>query len=91
MSTVEPPLPSGPADVPRLSVLRLMLQPRTARSALKVALDVGTVVNVINNGEQVWVHHSFNLWQVAMNFFVPYLVSSYSAAQEQRSVNEVLG
>ena len=91
MSTVEAPLPSGLADVPRPSVLRLMLQPRTARAALKVALIVGTVLNVINNGEQVWVHHAVNLWQVGMNFVVPYFVSSYSAARNEFSLGKVLG
>lgn len=64
-------------------VLRLMLCPRIARSALKVSVVVGTVLNVINNGEQLWVHHTVNPWQVIMNFVVPYCVSSYSAARNE--------
>ncbi|MDP1647504.1 MAG: nitrate/nitrite transporter NrtS [Rubrivivax sp.] len=57
-----------------------MLTPRIVHSALKVSLVVGTVLNVINNGEQLWTHHTVNLWQAALNFVVPYCVSSYSAA-----------
>jgi hypothetical protein len=79
------------ADVPRPSVLRLMLQPRAARAALKVALIAGTVLNVVNNGEQVGVRHAVNLRQVGMNFVVPYFVSSYRAARNEFSLGQVLG
>jgi hypothetical protein len=67
----------------RPGVLRLILQPGIARSALKVSLVVGTVLNVINNGEQLWAGHSVSVWRVALNFVVPYCVSSYSAARNE--------
>lgn len=60
-----------------------MFQRRIAFAALKVSLVVGTVLNLINNGEQLWLHHSLNLWQCALNFLVPYCVSSYSAARNE--------
>jgi uncharacterized membrane protein len=64
-------------------VLRLMLRRRIVVSALKVALVVGTVLSLINNGEQFWAHQSVNLWQAALNFVVPFCVSSYSAARNE--------
>lgn len=64
-------------------VLRLMLKPRIAWSALKVSMVVGTVLNVINNGDHFWTNHSVNLWQAALNSVVPFCVSSYSAARNQ--------
>lgn len=64
-------------------VLRLMFSPRIARSALKVALVVGTVLNLINNGPQLWTQHTVNLWQAVMNFVVPFCVSAYSAARNE--------
>ena len=67
----------------RPSVLRLALQPGIARAALKVSLVVGTLLNVINNGEQLWAGHSVSIWRVALNFVVPYCVSSYSAARNE--------
>jgi type IV secretory pathway TrbD component len=67
----------------RPSVLRLALQPGIARAALKVSLVVGTLLNVINNGEQLWSGHGVNIWRVALNFVVPYCVSSYSAARNE--------
>lgn len=65
------------------SVLALMFSRRIAWAALKVSLVVGTVLNVINNGQQFWTHHTVNGWQVAMNFVVPFCVSSYSAARNE--------
>lgn len=64
-------------------VLGLMMSPRIAKGALRVALVVGTVLNVVNNGEQIWVHHAVNLWQLALNYVVPFCVSSYSAARNE--------
>jgi len=64
-------------------VLRLMLEPRIVWSAIKVSMVVGTVLNVINNGEQFWTHRTVNLWQAALNFLVPFCVSSYSAARNE--------
>ena len=77
---------SASAGRPRPSVadiLRLMLSARIAGSALKVSLVVGTVLNVINNGEQWWTHHAVNLWQALLNYVVPFCVSSYSAARNE--------
>jgi len=64
-------------------VLRLMFQPRIARGALRVSLVVGTVLNIINNGEQFWMHHTVSLWQAALNYIVPLCVSAYSAARNE--------
>lgn len=65
------------------SVPALMFSRRIAWAALKVALVVGTVLNLINNGEQFWTHHTVNLWQAALNYVVPFCVSSYSAARNE--------
>ena len=85
MPTGQPNPRTTPRDLSRdrPSVLRLMFVPRIARSALKVSLVVGTVLNVVNNGEQFWTQHTVNLWQAALNFVVPFCVSSYSAARNE--------
>ena len=43
---------------PAPQMLRLMLRPRIVRGAL-----MGTVLNLVNNGEQLWTQHAVNLWQ----------------------------
>ncbi|MBW6492944.1 MAG: nitrate/nitrite transporter NrtS [Burkholderiaceae bacterium] len=60
-----------------------MAEPRIVWEALKVALVVGTVLNLINHGAQLWALRPVTLWQVALNFVVPYCVSSYSAARNE--------
>ena len=60
-----------------------MLSPRIVKSSMKVSLVVGTVLNLINNGEQLWMHQTIKLWRVAMNFAVPFCVSAYSAARNE--------
>lgn len=52
-------------------------------AAIKVAMVVGTVLNIINQGgclldglPPLWLH-------VVLNYLVPYLVSSYSAARNE--------
>lgn len=50
-------------------------------NAFKVALVVGTCLNAINQGPQLW-HGEGVVWsRIALNFFVPYLVASYSGAK----------
>lgn len=85
-------MPSSPTDrigtapdrggQPR-QLLRLMFSPRIAKSALKVSFVVGSVLNVVNNGQHFWTHQSVNGWQIGLNFLVPFCVSSYSAARNE--------
>ena len=81
------PLDPTPASFDRArrppSVFALMFSRRIVWPALKVSLVVGTVLNVVNNGQQFWTHHTLSLWQVALNFVVPFCVSSYSAARNE--------
>jgi hypothetical protein len=60
-----------------------MLQRGKRRAALAVSLLVGSVLNVINNVEQVLTHHAVDWSHVIANFVVRLLVSSYSAARAQ--------
>lgn len=58
-----------------------MLSPPVSANALKVALVVGTCLNLINQGGAVWHSLPIDWPRLAMNFLVPYLVSSYSGAK----------
>lgn len=50
-------------------------------NALKVALVVGLCLNAINQGAQLWYGEGVDWPKVGLNFLVPYLVASYSAAR----------
>lgn len=61
--------------------LRAMLSPPVSTNALKVALVVGTILNLINQGNALWHGASVDWLRVGLNFLVPFLVSSYSGAR----------
>ncbi|KKO44656.1 hypothetical protein WG68_13955 [Arsukibacterium ikkense] len=65
------------------ALLRQLRQPSLISNALKVALVVGTLLNLINQwyallGQQEW------RWGMALlNYLVPFSVASYSAAKQR--------
>ncbi|MGE3795858.1 MAG: nitrate/nitrite transporter NrtS [Dehalococcoidia bacterium] len=65
------------------SLLRTALAPSIARTAVRIALVVGTLLNVINQGAQ-WLRGDDVSWVgAALNYFVPYCVASISAAKHE--------
>ncbi len=72
---------SRPIGTPPAGLLQTACDRRTAWSAFKIALVVGTVLNTINNGDRLLRGDAVNWWQFALNFLVPFCVSSYSAAR----------
>ncbi len=50
-------------------------------NALKLALVVGSCLNAINQGPQLWQGEGVEWSKIALNYVVPYLVASYSAAK----------
>jgi hypothetical protein len=68
--------------------LALATRAQALKAALRVAAVVGTLLNVVNNGPLWWAQSPVSLWRVALNYLVPFLVASYSAArQEQRRLD----
>jgi len=63
-----------------LPVLRAACCPDIVRTALKVSLVVGLVLNLINQGSALLTGGPLDWGRGLLNFFVPYCVSSYSAA-----------
>jgi hypothetical protein len=73
-------------------LLALATRAQTVKAALSVAAVVGTVLNVVNNGPLWWAQSPVSLWRVALNYVVPFLVASYSAARhEQRRLHAPSG
>jgi hypothetical protein len=55
-------------------------------AALEVALVVGAILNIINQGERVWQGLPPSWLHLTLNFLVPYCVSTYSAARNELRV-----
>lgn len=68
------------------SLLVHMLSRPVVTNAIKVSLFVGTCLNAINQGAAIW-HGAGVAWdKVLLNYVVPYLVASYSAAKARKAL-----
>lgn len=59
-------------------------RPIVTRSLL-VALVVGTALNAINQGPELWRGEPVVVWKLALTWCVPFLVASYGAFSALRS------
>lgn len=72
-----------------IKIIRDMLRKETAFTAIKVSIAVGTCLNIINQGPILFYGGDFSFLKAAMNYTVPFLVSSYSGAKaRQQAVGE---
>ena len=55
------------------------------RRSLLVALAIGTVLNLINQGPEVFTGHWPVWWKVALTYFTPFAVASYGSYAAFRS------
>lgn len=73
-----------PGDGARSRVARFLCICRRrpiVHTAVRVALVVGSLLNAINQGQRLVAGEGVILWQVVLNYVVPYCVSTYSAAR----------
>jgi hypothetical protein len=61
----------------------LALSKRVAFNAIRIALFIGTLLNVINQGAAILAWHGIAWGHVALNFVVPYCVATYSATKNE--------
>lgn len=56
-----------------------VLTGREVRTALKVAVVVGTVLNLINQGDALWGSAELNPFKAGLTYCVPFCVSLFAA------------
>lgn len=66
------------------ALLKAMMGRAAIVNAIQVSLFVGTCLNVINLGPAIWRGASVEWGKFALNYVVPFLVASYSAARMDR-------
>ncbi len=62
-----------------LSPLQMCLSPRVLKQSIVVALVVGTILTLINQGDALFSGGSVSLVKVGLTYLVPLLVSTYGA------------
>lgn len=65
--------------------LRQTFTPPIVRRSLIVALIIGTVLNAINQGPEIWHGDRVVVWKLVLTYTVPFLVASYGAYSALRS------
>ena len=76
-----PPAPR--TTVGTKALLRRAGSARIARAALRIALVVGTALNIINQGPALWAGDRMHWGHFLLNYLIPYCVASYSAANNE--------
>jgi hypothetical protein len=60
-------------------ILLLCVTEGIPKRSLLVAITVGTLVNLINQGDQLLAGEPINLLKLALTYAVPYCVATYGA------------
>lgn len=68
------------------SALRAVLRPPILTRSLMVALVVGTVLNLINQGDVLWQGAPPHWGKLCLTYCVPFLVASYGAWSALRAM-----
>lgn len=56
---------------------------KIVKNSLRIALVVGSILNLVNQGSAIMAGTGISWIHVALNYFVPYCVASYSAAKNE--------
>jgi len=64
-------------------IFKAALTKKIAASSLKIALAVGTALNLVNQWSAIFGSAEFSWLHGLLNYLVPFCVASYSAAKNQ--------
>jgi hypothetical protein len=65
--------------------LRRTFAAASVRRSLAVAAIIGTVLNLINQGPEMFAGHWPIWWKIVLTYFVPFAVASYGSYAAFRS------
>jgi hypothetical protein len=74
-----------------LEIGRYCVSDGVPRRSLLVALIVGTVLNLINQGDVLFGEGKLNLAKIVLTYAVPYCVATYGAVSYRLSVARTSG
>lgn len=69
-------------------LIEAVRRPEVIRNALRVSAVVGTILNLINQGDRLPDLSAISWPHVLLNYLVPYVVASYSAARMELEIKE---
>ena len=75
----------APGVMPTKDALRKTFAWPSTRRSLGVALVIGTILNAINQGSEIWAGQPVVAWKLLLTYFVPFAVASYGSFAALRS------
>lgn len=63
----------------RREAFRSTFAAQSVRRSLTVAAIIGTVLNTINQGPEIFTGHWPIWWKIVLTYFVPFAVASYGS------------
>jgi len=70
---------SAGSQANRSRALRCALSWPVMKRSLLVMILVGSILNIINQGDVIWSQTGLNWWKVALTYFVPFCVATCGA------------
>ncbi|NCN71137.1 MAG: hypothetical protein GW907_08325 [Betaproteobacteria bacterium] len=70
------------------TILQIACSGKVVQNSLRIALVVGTVLNLVNQGEAILAGAAISWLHIVLNYLVPYCVASYSAAKNEATSRE---
>jgi len=68
--------------------VKISLSRHIVLASFKIALVVGTLLNLVNQGEALLSGSTISWLHLFLNYCVPYCVASYSAAKNELELRE---
>ncbi len=78
-----------PPDPSETSWIKLALSGGVPRRSFYVAVVVGTVLNLINQGDAIAIGGEINYAKLALTYMVPYMVATYGAVTAKRAIARI--
>jgi hypothetical protein len=72
-------------------ICRFCVTDGVPRRSFLVALIVGTILNLINQGDTLFAGHQLNFAKIILTFAVPYCVATYGAVSYRLMVAKTRG
>ncbi|TDI58705.1 MAG: hypothetical protein E2O92_09255 [Alphaproteobacteria bacterium] len=69
------------------TIMQLATRPKVVRSSVVVAIVVGTILNLINQGDALLGDQPLVIWKLVLTYMVPYCVSTYGAVMALRNTD----
>jgi hypothetical protein len=79
------------AGLPISQICRFCVTDGVPRRSLLVALTVGTILNLINQGDALFAGRQVSFAKILLTFAVPYCVATYGAVSYRLKVAKTRG